>query len=73
MDEDNFLNGDIAHVRQSLYREVELVAETTIESLLKVKMNCGANVSRNCYNDKGTADALWTRDLLPRNDAYRGA
>jgi hypothetical protein len=33
MDEDNFLNGDIAHVRQSLYREVELVAETTIESL----------------------------------------
>lgn len=30
MDEDNFLNGDIAHVRQSLYREAELVAETTI-------------------------------------------
>lgn len=35
-------------------------------------MNCGANVSRSCYNDKGTTDALWTRDPLPRKDAYRG-
>ena len=72
MDEDNLQNGDIAYVRQSLYREAELVAETTIESLIKVKMNCGANVSRSCYNDKGTTDPLWTRDPLSRKDAYRG-
>jgi len=72
MDEDNLQNGGIAHVRQSVYREAQLVAETTIESLIKVKMNCGANVSRSCYNDKGTTDAFWTRDPLPRKDAYRG-
>lgn len=63
---------EILHVRQSLYREMDIVNETTIKSLIKVQMNCGSKCIGSCYNGKGTPDALWTRDSLLRKDVYRG-